>query len=30
MHKKLAYYATAWMPTKFYLKLKHWLVFKKM
>lgn len=28
-HKKLAYYATAWMPTKFYLKLRYWMVFKK-
>ena len=29
MHKKLAYYATAWMPTKIYLKLRYWVVFKK-
>lgn len=28
-HKKLAYYATAWMPTKFYLSLRYRLVFKK-
>ena len=28
-HKKLAYYATAWMPTKFYLKLRYRMVFKK-
>lgn len=28
-HKKLAYYLTAWMPTKFYLNLRYWLVFKK-
>ena len=29
MHKKLAYYATIWIPTKLYLKLRYWLVFKK-
>lgn len=29
MHKKLAYYATAWMPTKFYLRLRYRITFGK-
>ena len=28
-HRKLAYYMTAWMPTKLYLKLRYRLTFKK-
>ena len=28
-HRKLAYYATAWMPTKFYLGLRYRLSFGK-